>query len=58
MRIRLVDMKVEFIMMKVEFIMMKVEFIMVRVNLPSMRRRDLGARKAIVIIAQSPLHSS
>ena len=46
--------------MKVEFIMMKVEFmmVMVKVNLPSMRRRDLGARKAIVIIAQSPLHSS
>ena len=44
--------------MKVEFIMMKVEFIMVRVNLPSMRRRDLGARKAIIIIAQSPLQSS
>ena len=51
MRIRLID-------MKVEFIMMKVEFIMVRVNLPSMRRRDLEARKAIIIIAQSPLHSS
>ena len=51
MRIRLID-------MKVEFIMMKVEFMMVRVNLPSMRRRDLGARKAIIIIAQSPLHSS